>query len=643
MSKDESVQRLRAEDPSERQLTKRQIQYLSAETGLDVEELAELRVGDVAEKLKWHLDFELLFYRRVCGRVVKTDPVTGEQKGVPYATVHVEDTDCAFLGLFPVEDPLYWWLWLVSCDRELIATVTTDECGNFCVNIPRWDIDRILRFRKQRVCLPEIIKPRLPDLLERYRIPPHPPLPDPPPFLNERLGRLVQDARKERHFGDEAGPSLDLAVGNITPPMDPDVVERASAVLPNDVAREFKKEEALRLTPDRAIGPFLRCHEMYVAEWVYAFEVPDITFRVTQDVDGDGNEETIYDEGLFDVRWNDSSAGPVVLEASSIARATDACDLPLVECEDKPALLAVGRMPTTTPFMDPATGYALLTNQPRLGGIPTGVKNPPAASPFRAELQLSGCYDIDGAAFFRVTYEHGGVAAVPFIGLSWYSATTVPPFWMVMSPVDTDGWYAVSDAQQQSDPHWVLNWPATARGPGEYMLRLEVADSSKTILDTSDPVSLVLDDRHPNVALMSVLWKPSTVGGWTGATELVGQTCPVIMRGPGADIDFRVTWSATAEHFRNATLWPSGCGAGAPATTSGDTVYWHETPSDSGVTKTAYFSLASGKPQGSYGFHLESWSRAFSPAGSAGPAVGWNFDPSHAKSQTSIRFAVIDM
>ena len=33
------------------------------------------------------------------------------------------------------------------------------------------------------------------------------------------------------------------------------------------------------------VGPFLRCRDVIVAEWQTFFDVPDITFRVTQDVD----------------------------------------------------------------------------------------------------------------------------------------------------------------------------------------------------------------------------------------------------------------------------------------------------------------------------------------------------------------------
>src|SRR5262245_65513091 len=49
--------------------------------------------------------------------------------------------------------------------------------------------------------------------------------------------------------------------------------------------------------PARFIGPFFRCVDVYLPEWSLVLDVPDITFRVTQDVNNDGTEETIYGEG----------------------------------------------------------------------------------------------------------------------------------------------------------------------------------------------------------------------------------------------------------------------------------------------------------------------------------------------------------
>ena len=86
------------------------------------------------------------------------------------------------------------------------------------------------------------------------------------------------------------------------------------------------KLDLAELSPTKAIGPFLRCRDVYVAEWEYFSDVPDITFRVTQDVDLDGDEELIYSESFFDVRWNAGSIPPVTLQASPIARPSPICD-----------------------------------------------------------------------------------------------------------------------------------------------------------------------------------------------------------------------------------------------------------------------------------------------------------------------------
>ena len=40
------------------------------------------------------------------------------------------------------------------------------------------------------------------------------------------------------------------------------------------------------------IGPFRRCYDHYIPEWHSIIDVPDITFRVTQDVNGDGTQVT---------------------------------------------------------------------------------------------------------------------------------------------------------------------------------------------------------------------------------------------------------------------------------------------------------------------------------------------------------------
>ncbi len=115
--------------------------------------LAGLTVAEITDKFKWKIDPELLFFRKICGRVVKKDPVTGVEYPVPFATVHVQDTDCSLLWYSP--SPWPWgWFFPLFCHREELATVKTDACGNFCVWIPRFEIDWILRVAQAPHLLP---------------------------------------------------------------------------------------------------------------------------------------------------------------------------------------------------------------------------------------------------------------------------------------------------------------------------------------------------------------------------------------------------------------------------------------------------------------------------------------------------------
>ena len=130
-----------------------QAQRLASLTRLDPKELQGKTHLDLADRLKWILEPHFLLFRKICGRVVKKDPVTGALYPVPNATVHVQDTDCGLVAYFPPASK-YGWFYPLFCHRETLATVKTDECGEFCVWIPRWDIDWILRWRKERFCFP---------------------------------------------------------------------------------------------------------------------------------------------------------------------------------------------------------------------------------------------------------------------------------------------------------------------------------------------------------------------------------------------------------------------------------------------------------------------------------------------------------
>ncbi len=628
MSTTKSQRVARRDDPTKRKLTSRQAAYLADETGLDLKEISALTVAEIPERLQFHLDPSLLFFRRVCGRVVRTDPATGEVHGVPFATVHVEDTDCSFLGLFPIEHPSWWWLWPVNCRTETIATVTTDECGNFCVYVPRWDIDRVLRFRRERLCTPIFDRPDFDIVLEEF---PPDPIPDPGPL--RRLGQPLPDLTRPARRA-------------IAPPLEPAMIERAAEALPTRRGAIDSPVEQILRQP--AFGPFVRCEDVWVPEWHYAFDIPDITFRVTQDVDGDGDEEVIYDEGIFDVRWNDAGNDTVVLEASPIARTSPTCGLPEIPCEDVPKIGALGRMPVTGPWFDAATGYATTVNRPRTGGTSGGSVIDPGAAPFARDLQISACHHIDGAAYFRTTQESGGSSPAPILNETWTSASFVTPTGYVTMTPDPDGWYPVSEALKQSDEHWVLNWRTTRYPDDHYQLRVEVADATKTTIATSDPVSVVVDNAAPTAGFLQILAKRSNEP-WSAAVDLLGETCPIVYRPAGLGIDVRVQWQATAPHFRSATVSASGCGGGDPtpvaaAYPTGTSEHlWHTTVTTTGTTRTAEYTIGSGLQQGAYGFAMSAESRAFSPAGASGAGVAWEIDPAYLRTHRSFRFAVIDI
>src|SRR5262245_19663077 len=190
-----------------------QAERLAALTRLSAKELAGKKHLEVADKLKWHLDPHLILFRKICGRVVKKDPVTGIEYPVPNATVIVEDTDCGLVAYFPPASK-YGWFYPLFCHRETLATVKTDECGEFCVWIPRWDIDWILRWRKERFCFPferpsilDILDD-LPVLVEKF-LPRPGPDPDPGPIF-ERLRQLT-----ESQLADALGPALSRRVGTL--------------------------------------------------------------------------------------------------------------------------------------------------------------------------------------------------------------------------------------------------------------------------------------------------------------------------------------------------------------------------------------------------------------------------------------------
>jgi hypothetical protein len=675
--------------PDRRPLTKSQAKRLAALTDFKADEVVGQTVADLQAKYPWRVDPQLFLFRRICGRVVRKDPLTGVEYPVPFATVHVEDTDCHLIAYFPKPHP-WGWYFPFGCHREQIGTVKTDQCGNFCVWIPRFDIDWILRWRRKHVCFPYIfVKPSLIDILKylvEEKVPPFPPHgpgpgpdPDPGPLLQQAGPEVMR--RAAELVGAPMAAQLDLLRANaafgrdtkahdqvlsapafarpIAPPLPPEFQ------LPSKVSAEtgdantavratlattlHMKDAALKdLRLDHYIGPFWRCFDIFVPEWTALHDVPDITFRVTQDVNGDGTEETIYSEGYFDVRWNDTTTTDVTLYASGIALTSTVCEAPVVPCGNVPEILYAGLMPLTNPpaptdpYLDNGTGYARRPNRPHpAGDFVDPAPHPLATAPFCSTLQLYGCTRIPSAAFYRVRRNKGSGSMVPFVGLTWPLNRAIggPP-WQIWPVSDASGWYPIPNpADNWFPPDLLLEWPTGE--DGLFTLDVQVANAAKTVLATSSPVRLRIDNTYPTAQFTGLRWRVSG-----GAWHVLPLACPVIGRGAVPnDIEVEVDYTVLAQHLRSVELGAYGCGGGAMARLSAlSTVqHWHMGPADNAVAQTARFSLSHSASAGSYGFSIDARSRAFNPSGGdGGHLADWHYDPTYIWVTPQINIAIVN-
>lgn len=677
--------------PKDWRLTEQQASHLASLTDRTVDDLVDVAAVDIADTLEWEIDPELLFFRRVCGRVVKRDPTTDELLPVPNATVHVEDTDCDLLGYFPTSS-LWGWFHPFGCHREEIATVTTDACGRFCVFVPRWDIDRILRFRRDRVCLPEIIDPRIRDILEHLNLHPEPPIVRPPrprpdpvpeplrdPGAFDQLRGLIGDDRTERLFALTAEKSFGESTRELEELLqEPVPTQQIQLPSPDEFPEKLEENEIVRnraiaidrriedvaLEPSDLIGPFLQCRDVIVPEWTTVLDVPDITFRVTQDIDGDGTEETIYSEGYFDVDWNDLPDDEIVIEADNVALTVPPCEVEpsLPDCE-VPELRIIGSMPLASTYhsnSDPREGYALRVNRPRPSGD--------AATPYEGRLNLYGCgFRIDEAEYYRLVYRYREnpddtrTDSQPFTGIDWYAVREDwPPVRELIQPVDDDGWYTLPDPDVLADQfqNLLLHWNTRHDSPndnGLYDIRLELADGSRNPISdhSSDWLTLRIDNARPTVQFDELEWR-AVDGPESGTLDL---TCPVLRRpldddGEPKTVDIDVSYTVEHPHLRNVFLSAHGCGAGTPTKRGPDAdfSFWYEQPSDTSYSRNnATFRVQGGTEgdgrllSGGYAIELTAWSRAFNPTrATAGIDHDWEIDPRHVGRHKRLRIAIVN-
>lgn len=661
-----------------------QQKHLAIMAGVQEDEIRGKNIAQLSETLKWKIDPYLLFFRKICGKVVKKD-ADGNEYPIPFATVNVEDTECNLIIYQPVGYP-WSWHFPIFCHNVLLGTTTTDACGNFCIWVPRFEFEWILRWRRERICFPILFqRPNLGDYIAQ--IPKvRKPGPDPgpleklntltPALLNSIAGSQAASLQDKIYkLRNSYGPGMvDKMSENILnqplfdkempPPLPADLqkvvsgqnVVSSKGVAASDAVRtvvagtlglETGAKELQGFNINKFRGPFYRCYDVYVPVWQLVLEVPDISFVVTQG----GN--TIYTGGYS------GSLSNVTLVASSIAKESQFCNIQPVPCGTEPALVLAGQMELTDPsYFDAATGYALRPNPPIPTGTYPGAYSYPAITPFCDTLALSGCVDVQDAQYYRIEESlDGGATWSAITGLSWNNFLASFPFTPIPITADPGGWYAVEPinpvtlaAVPRSSlelPNLLLNWPTPLNETTT--LRIVLGDASKTQLPAVSPsVAITSDNTRPVSIATEFSWKYS----WepdTSLRSLLGIPCPMIQRGAVAqDIELVLAVNVSANHFRDASLSTSGCGGGsfvAIADTANKPEHWYENAADNTVTLYQRYSLSAGSLPGCYTFESEANSRAMNPSCADGGCLlptDWYYNPVYLYSQFYLTVAVVN-
>lgn len=647
-------------DPAKHALSQRQAARLAKLTRLPQAELAGRTLEELRPRLRPLIDPRSLFFQRICGRVVKPE-ADGSDRPVPFATVTVYDTDISLLAWSPLASK-HSWFFPLRITREALATVTTDECGRFCVWAPRFDIDHYLRWRLERHCYLEWLRrPIVADVLR-----PPVPQPDPGPLrLDEHVlahatrvvgpaavARLREAAASVRLGAPRAATDAALA-GPAFEPSRPPLTKAALALLePRQRARLAARVGVPAavlegLDPRHAHGPFLRCHLQLVPEWTTVLDIPDLTFEVTQDVDGDGDQETIYREGLFDVRWNATAVDDVTLRADPIAISSPSCELgDPGPCGD-PAILFASNYPlqatsAASAFHDASSGYALLPNRPDENGIPgEGARIEPANAPFAGSFYLVGCAERAGATHYRIHHQVDGGPTTYLNGAYGPLAKVVGGVLQLLQVSPVDGqWYPIIPRADGWTPVGILA-PVSEAGNHDHTFRMELgAQTGATIAPLADgltlPIHLHIDGTHPSVEFQQLRWRqPDVAAGWQ---DLDPGECPVMARTGGSRVQIHLRVRVSANHLRDFAVTAAGCGStAAPQLVTDPTsglasdapAHWHTGPDDNSHVRDLYYELAAGAPAGCYRFSVYAASRAFQPTTVVSgtiPEVAWRID-----------------
>ena len=661
LSRSELIQEYEARVPSSLQLAR-----LARLAGVPDAEVADKPIATLRDELP--ISPDLLWFEVVCGQVVKVDPGTGVRYPVPGATVNVYDVDCDWLWFFPPFWPWSWGFRLPYCVSEQIGSVVTDACGDFCVLIPRWDIDWIRAWIQERWCFPEILRrPSVADVL------PGPPDPASLVSMLEARGDLassigpwavqaIRGAAGTRAAGSPmTGLSEVLASRAFTRPVTAPVPAELRALSPADALKSFSDRLGLRpaegaLDLSASYGPFLRCVDIEVPVWVPFFSVPDITFEVTQDIGG--TQEVIY-EGAFDANW---AASPVQVEldvtASAIASPFPGCPPEGIACEDEPAIAQFGYLDVDKQYLDPDSGFAVLMNKP------DAIPDTPSSAPVQGDVPLFGC--VPGAQYYRVMARYAdsdGLTALnpdgslqplqagafgpplPVIGPAWQVSRIAGGAAELSPPIvpDADGWYS-ADYLSWDPQNLLIPW---SPADGVYWLTVEMgngAPGSVEVTGTSPTIPLVVDSSYPSVSL--------TVTGWNYVGASVtsfppGDPCLTIQRA-SQDIEVHIAYAVSAKHLYSVLLAPDGCDAAGVTLVGSDPAadgYTYDGPFDNSLSGVATYTIGADAPDGCFTWTLSAYSRAFSPNDSAGlienAGSAWNYQQTQIWVDPSVSVAIV--
>lgn len=674
-------------DPNTHLLTARQAARLSTLTKVPASELVGKNAADLAKRIGLIVNPKLLAFRRICGQVVKADSA-GNELPVPFATVNVYDVDLRLLSWAPPGTP-YTWFYPFGWQREKLATVTTDECGRFCVWVPRFDVDYYLKWRLERRCYLEWLrKPSLEDLLRYREILPPIPQPDPGPIRPIRIPKLdpgmlthasklidtvgiekLRGAIQEMRPGALASSteeklSQPAFLQKVAPPSSPAAQKLLDPSLrPKLAARVGVPEKLLgKLDTFRPFGPFLRCKLVVVPEWSAVLDIPDITFEVLQDIDGDGQQEVVYGEGLFDVRW-DNTITDVKLYANSNAITSPSCNLPQWGACGEPAVLFAGNYPlqstsAASDYHDAANGYAKLPNRPDADGVPGGARTAPASTPFLGSFYLMGCAESPNATHYRIHHEVSG--NVGFLNGSFGPLLKVVGGvlqQLLVSPVNGH-WYPIVPRADGWTPAGILA-PVGVSGTAKHTFKLELGKLTGSTINPvpnsmTAPVGISIDTSAPVFTNLELAWRQPDISlNWTTLDPF---NCAVMVRQNSSRVQIRVGFSVTANHLRHFQASAGGCGPvaapvlitdgrdGLPIPPADAAAHWHIDANDNSATRTLYYELVPGAPAGCYSFSIYATSRAFDPnaaVAGADPVVAWtSHDPAPVWTQPVMTVAL---